>query len=167
MSLKVKISEGLNSALKQKKELEVSALRMLNAAIINREKEKRYKISRQKAELKEKEAEKESRLEDKEIIEVIFSEIKKRKKAILEFEKGKRPDLAEKEKKEIGVFQRYLPRQFSEEEIKKLAKETIKKVGAKEPKDKGRVMAELISKAKGNLDGGLASKIVGELLGSE
>ena len=152
--MKQKIQEDLNSVLKEKKELEVSVLRMLLAAILNKEKEKRFKSG--KAE--------EVPLTDEELIEVIFSEIKKRKEAAGLYEKGGRQELAEKEKKEAAILQPYLPAQLSEEELKKLAKEAIEKTGAKEQKDMSRVMQELMSKVKGKADGSLVSKIVKEIL---
>jgi len=164
MTLKEKIQNDLTQTVKRKEELESLVLRQLSAAILNKEKEKRYKFSKGKPELKEEELEKESQLIDEEVIEVISSEIKKRKEAILEFEKGEREDLAEKEKKEIEILQKYLPEQLPEEEIKKLAQETIEKVGAKEIKDMGKIMAELIPQVKGRAEGSLVSKIVKELL---
>lgn len=164
MSLKSQLQEDLESALKEKREIEISVLRMLKAAIFNKEKEKRYKLTKQKPELTEEELVKDSQLTDEEVIEVVSSEIKKRKEAILEYEKGKREDLVEKEKKELAILEKYLPEQLSEEEIKKLAKEAIEKTGAKEPKDMGKVMAELMPKVKGKAEGGLVSKIVKELL---
>ena len=164
MTLKEKIKNDLIQALKGKKETEASTLRMLSAAILNKEKEKRYKLSKQKPELTEKELEQESQLTDEEVIEAVSSEIKKRKESILEFEKGERLDLAEKEKAEIEILEKYLPEQLSEEEIKKLAKEVIEKVGAKELKDMGKVMAELMPQVKGKADGSTVSKIVKELL---
>ncbi len=173
MTLKEKIQEDFKKALKERKEIEVSVLRMLKAAILNKEKEKRYKFTRQNF-LKEnlgglsKEKmellEKESALTDEEVIEVISSEIKKRKEAILGYEKGQRFDLAEKEKKEIGALQKYLPEQLTEEEIKKLVEELINKTGAKELKDMGKVMSELMPELKGRADGSLVSKAVKELL---
>jgi len=165
MSLKEKIIQDLSSATKEKKETEVSVLRQLSAAILNKEKEKRFKLTKEKPDISEKDLEKESQLgTDEEIVEVIFSEAKKRKEAILEFEKGERQDLAEKEKKELEILQKYLPEQLSEEEIKKLVKEVIKKVGAKEIKDTGKVMAEMMPQVKGRADGNLVSKVVKELL---
>lgn len=164
MSLKEKIEQNLNSALKEKREIETSVLRMLLAVILNKEKEKRYKLTKEKPELKEEELEKESKLTNEEIIEIISSEIKKRKDAVLEFEKGNRMDLAERERAEIEVLNKYLPEQISEEEIKKLAEEAVKKTGAKEIKDIGKVMTELMPKVKGRADGGTVSKIVKELL---
>ena len=164
MSLKEQIQRDLNSAIKEKKKMEASTLRMLNAAIINKEKEKRYKLSKEEPELKEEELAEKSELTDEEVIEVISSEVKKRKESILEFEKGERQDLAEKEKKEIEVLKKYLPEQLSEEELKGLAEEAIKKTGAKEMKDIGKVMGELIPQIKGKAEGSTVSKIVKELL---
>lgn len=164
MPLKEKIQEDLTSALKDKKELELSVLRLLNTAIINREKTNRYKISKEKPELPEEKLEKESQLSDEEVLDVIFSEIKKRKEAVSLFEKGNRSELAEKEKKEVRILEKYLPEQLSEEEIKKLAKETIEKTGTKEMKDMGKVMAILSPQLKGKADGSAISKIVKDLL---
>jgi len=164
MILKEKIQKDLKEALKKKDEIVVSVLRMLLAAILNKEKEKRYKLSKDKPELTEEELEKESQLTDEEVIEVISSEIKKRKESILEFKKGERQDLVEKEKKEIEVLKKYLPEQLSEEEIKKLVKVAIETVEAKEPKDMGKVMVELMPQIKGKADGATVSKIVKELL---
>lgn len=166
-ALKQKIQQDLTTALREKKELELSVLRMLNAAIINKEKEKRYKTSKIKTELTEEELEKESGLLEEEVLEIISSEIKKRKEAVLLFEKGKRMDLSEKEKEEAKILEKYLPEQLSEEEIKKLAREIIKKMGVKEMKDVGEVMGELMPKIKGRAEGSLASKMVKELLVSE
>lgn len=164
MPLKEKFEEDLKTALKGKKEIEVSTLRLLKAAIFNKEKEKRYKLSRAEEGLTEEELVKKSQLTDEEVGEVVSSEIKKRKETILECEKGKREDLAKKEKTEMEILQKYLPEQLSEKEIRKIAEEAIKKIGAKEPKDTGKVMAELMLKIKGKADGALVSKIVKELL---
>ncbi|PIV65272.1 MAG: glutamyl-tRNA amidotransferase [Candidatus Nealsonbacteria bacterium CG01_land_8_20_14_3_00_12] len=164
MNLKGKIQNELQEAVKNREELKSSVLRLLLSAIFNKEKEKRYKLSKQKPEFKEKDLEKESQLVNEEVIEVISSEIKKRKESIELFEKGEREDLVEKETKEKEILEKYLPEQLSEEEIKKLAKETIEKIGAKEIKDMGKVMAELMPKVKGRADGGLVSKIAKELL---
>ena len=191
-TLKQKIQQDLTTALREKKELELSVLRMLNAAIINKEKEKRYKISSQRdkssssatgtrlrdesgkeseslfdfadARVTEEELEKESGLLEDEVLEIISSEIKKRKEAALLFEKGKRMDLSEKERAEAKILEKYLPEQLSEEEIKKLAREIIEKMGIKEMKDVGKVMAELMPRVKGRTEGGLVSKIIRELL---
>ena len=98
--LKLKIQQNLIQAVKNKEELKSSVLRMLLAVILNKEKEKRYKLTRQNFSSKNLSGQdKESQLIDEEIIEIVFSEIKKRKEAILGYEKGERKELAEKEKK--------------------------------------------------------------------
>jgi uncharacterized protein YqeY len=164
MALKEKIEQDLKISLKEKKATEVSVLRMLLAAILNKEKKKRYKLSKEKPDFGDKELEKESQLTEEEVIEVITSELKKRKEAIGEFERGERKDLVEKEKEEAKILREYLPEQLSSEEIKKLAKGIIKEVGARGMKDMGKVMGNLMPKVKGRVDGGQASKIVKELL---
>ena len=165
--LKEKIRQNLNIAIKEKRELEALVLRLINAAIFNKEKEKRYKISKEKPEFSGEELEKESQLTDEETIDVISSEIKKRRESIELFEKGERMDLVEKETKEKEILEKYLPEQLSEEEIKKLAKEVIEKVGAKELKDMSKVMAELKPQVRGRAEGSLVNKIVKELLSSK
>ncbi len=164
MSLKTKLQDDLKRGMKAKDELIVSVLRLVLAAVLNKEKEKRYKLTKEKPDLKEEDLAKESELNDEEVNEVISSESKKRQEAIIEYEKGKRQDLAEKERKEAAILKKYLPEQIPEEEIKKLVKAAIEKVGAKEPRDIGKVMAELMPKVKGKADGSLVSKIVREIL---
>ena len=160
------IKKDLVNAQKSKNEIRVSTLRMVLAAILNKEKEKRTKIAKQEKELEEKELIKKSQLNNEELIEVIFSEVKKRKEAILDFKKGKREDLVKKEKLELEILQRYLPRQLREEEIEKLAKEVIQKLGASKPRDIAKVMGALMPLIKGKADGALVSEIVRELLSS-
>ena len=154
MILKEEIKLKLNSALREKKTLEVSVLRQLLAALLNKEKEKRFKSKE----------EKEAQLTDEEVMEVISSEAKKRRESIVEFGKGNRKDLADKEKEELDILAKYLPEQMSEEEIRKLVKEAIEKTGASEMKDMGKVMQELMPQVKGKADGNLVSKIVKDLL---
>ena len=152
--LKQQIQRTINEAMKSKDDFVVGTLRMLLASVISKEKEKRYKMK----------LEKDAELTDEEIIETVSSEIKKRKDAIVLYEKGNRPELADKEKKEIEILKKYLPEQLPEEEIKKLVSESISKVGASEIKDMGKIMADLNPKIKGKADGGEVSKIVKELL---
>lgn len=167
MSLKEKIKQDLNSALKNGKTTDVSALRQLLAVALNKEKEKRFKLSKEKLDIKEEELQKESQLSEEELAEVISSEAKKRKESILEFEKGGRKELADKEKEELKILQGYLPEQMSEEELNSLAREAIGRVGAQSVKDIGKVMAELMPKVKGRADGNSVSKTVKELLGDD
>jgi len=162
MSLKQDIQNNLKSAFKDRRELETGTLRMLNSQILNKEKEKRNKLSKES--LSEDELVKKSELTDEEIIEVVLSEIKKRREAIEGYEKWGREKMAKKERKELEVLKKYMPEQFSEEKVKEIVKEVINKVGAKDLKDIGKVMAELMPKVKGRAEGGMVSKIVKELL---
>jgi len=160
--LKERILEEIAISAKNKEELTLSVLRMLSASILSKEKEKRYKLSKS---IKDAELEEKSALTDEEIIETISSEVKKRKEAIIAFEKGNRPELAKKEKKELEVLMKYMPEQIDAEELKKMVKSAIDKVGAKEIKDMGKVMAELMPKVKGKADGSEISRIAKELMG--
>jgi hypothetical protein len=164
MSLKENINQSLKSFLKEGKELEVSTLRQLMSSVLNKEKEKRYGLSKKDPNASAEELEKKSQLGDEEILEVISSEAKKRREAAEGFEKGGRMESAEKEKKELEFLLKYMPEQMSEEEIRGLVKEAIAKVGAKEIKDMGKVMAELIPKTKGKADSSLVGKLVRESL---
>lgn len=164
MALKQQVQSDLNESVKGREELRSSVLRLLLSAINNKETEKRTKIWKEKPKASVEDLEKESKLTDEEIINVISSEIKKRRESIELFERGGKKEMADKEKKEAVILQQYLPEQISEEELRKIAQEAIKKVGAKEQKDMGRVMAELMPKTRGKADGSLISKVVKELL---
>jgi hypothetical protein len=162
--LKQQIQLDMKSAMKSGKVFELGVLRMVLASFLTKEKEKRYKIVKDRPETKEEDLIKETELSEAEVIDVLSSEVKKRKDAIVLYEKGGRPELAENEKKEIEVLQKYLPAQLSQDEIKKLVEESISATSAREIKDMGKVMADLNPKIKGKADGGEVSKIVKELL---
>ncbi len=170
--LKKQIQEDAIKALKEGNREVAELLRMTLATINSKEKEKRYKIAKDNIELQEEELVKQSELTDEEAISVLSSEIKKRKDAILLYEKGNRPELAQKEQKEIDIIKKYLPEQLSLEELKKLIEESVSKVGAKEMKDPsknsgqviGKVMADLMPKVKGKADNSEISKIIKEMI---
>lgn len=162
--LKEQIKSDTTQALKSGDHFVTETLRMLLAAVSAKEKEKRYKISKEKAGLSDLDLEKQSALTEEEIQSTISSEIKKRRDAIVLYEKGNRPELAEKEKKEIEILQKYLPEQLSPEELKKLVEASIAKTGAKEIKDTGKIMQDLMPQVKGRAEGSEISKIIKELL---
>jgi len=167
MALKQRIQEDLKNAIRKKEEMELLVLRTILASLHNREIEKKSKLRKggvSEEKMTEEEISKKGQLTDEELIEVISYEVKKRKVAILEFEKGKREDLVKKEKREMEILQKYMPEQLSEEDVKKLVKEAIEKTGATEIKDIGKVMGQLMPKVKGKADGSLVSKVVKELL---
>src|SRR3990172_6864872 len=140
MNLKEKIPSDLKNALREKKTVDLSVLRMLQSAIRNKEIEKKKRDG----------------LTDEEIVEVISSEIKKRKEAIEEYTKGQRQDLADKEKSEFEVLMSYMPKQMEEIEIQE--------VGAIAQGELGKVMKILMPRIKGKADGALVNKVVREEL---
>ncbi len=164
MSLKQKIKDDVVVAMKAKEPETLTVLRMAVAAINAKQTEKRYKISKDAPEKTEEILITESELSDDEVIGTLVSEIKKRKDAITLYEKGGRPELAEAEKGEITILQKYLPEQLSVDEIKKLVEEAMASTSAKEMKDMGKVMAQLNPSIKGRADGKVVSDMVKELL---
>lgn len=142
MTLKEQIEKDFVEAYKAKDELKSSTLRMIKSAIKNKE----IAIGKE--------------LDDAATAEVITREVKQRRDSAEEYIKGDRPELAEKEIKEIEILKTYLPKQLSEEEITKIVDNAIEKTGASSPKDIGKVMGIVMLEAKGKSDGSLVSKIV-------
>jgi len=143
MNLNDKIQNDLNQALKSKQEVEVSVLRMFINAIKNASIQKKDK------------------LDEKEIIKVLRSEIKKHNESIEAFQKGQRADLVDKEKAELEVLKKYLPQEISDDDLKKIIIEVI------EPTDSnnfGQVMGIVMKKISGQADGNRVSKLVKEQL---
>lgn len=149
MSLKQTISADLKASMKAGDNLRRDTLRMLESMIKNAEIEKKKK---------------EEGLTDLEVIEVLSRAVKQRKDSALQYEKGARPDLAEKEKKEIEIISAYLPQQLSEEKIREVVKEIIVQTGVASKADTGKVTGAAMGKLKGQADGNLVKKIVEEEL---
>ena len=149
--LKQKLQEELKQAMLSRDVLKTSVLRLLKSAITY------YEIQKGGAGYE---------ATDEDVLTVIAKEAKQRRDAIEEFKKANRPELADKENKELEMLQVYLPAQMNEEEIKNLVKEAIAQTGAKTMQDMGKVMGALMPKTKGKADGGLVSKIVRESLTS-
>ncbi|OIO80672.1 MAG: aspartyl-tRNA amidotransferase [Candidatus Omnitrophica bacterium CG12_big_fil_rev_8_21_14_0_65_43_15] len=145
--LQDKINKDLIDAMKSGDAVKVSTLRMLNSAFKN------III-----------AKKLQKLEDTDVIDVISKQVKQRAESIDQFKKGNRQDLVDKETKELDILKTYLPEQMGEEELTKLAQDTIKEVGATGKQDMGKVMKAIMPKAKGRCDSKLLSEIVGKCL---
>jgi len=141
-----KLSDDYKDALRSGDKIKVSTLRMIKAAVKNRE------------------IEKGSLLSDDEIYAVFRSFVKRANESIEQFSKAGRMDLAEKEKEELSIMQVYLPLQPGEDEIRKLVKEIISETGAAGPKEMGKVMKAVMAKTKGLADGKLVSNLVKEML---
>ena len=147
--LKQKIFEDMKSAMKAGEVLKRETLRMLDAMIKNTEIEKMKK---------------DKGLNDEEVRTVIARAIKQRRDSVEQYEKGGRPELADKEKKEIEILAIYLPAQMGEAEVKKIVAETITQIGATSKAEIGKVMGPIMGKLKGQADGNLVRKIVEEIL---
>ncbi len=158
--LQEQIKKDLTDALKSGEQLKRSVLGMVVSAVRNREIEKRTRLSKSGG----SDLENLSRLTDEEILEVIASELKKRKESAEQFRAGNRPELAEKEELEIEILKTYLPEQMSEADVRSQIESTIKELGAQGPKDMGKVIGAVMTKLKGRADGGLVSKITKGLL---
>jgi len=105
-------------------------------------------------------------LDDSGILVVIDKEAKMRRESIEAFEKGNRPDLVANEKAELAILLEYLPEQMSREEIVAAARKVISELGATSPKDKGKVMSQLMPQLRGRAQGQEVSDVVSELLSS-
>ena len=160
MTLKERLQKDLNDSLKAGNQLKRLVLGMVIAAIKNREVIKRTGLSKTISDISE--LEKQSTLNDDETLEAIAGEVKKRKESFEQYQAGGRFELAQKEKSEIDILLNYLPTQLTEEEIRTEVKKTIAETGAKDIKDMGRVMAVVMARLKGKVEGGLVSRITKE-----
>ncbi len=160
MSLKQKLQEDLKEFMKAQKAADVSTLRLLLSSIQNKEKEKFFQLSKGAETAKEQD----SWLKDEEIIDVISSEVKKRRESAEMYEAGGKTEMANNEKAEIEILKRYLPQQLSQEEIFKIVKDAVAKTGAKDMKAMGAVMKELAPLVRGKADASLVSGAVKEIL---
>lgn len=131
MSLKEKLQEDWKCALKSKDKFKANVISMAKAAILQVEKTDGVKLN------------------DEDIIGVLAKEVKQRREALVEFEKGNRQDLVESANAEINILMSYLPQQLTEDEIRIIVKDAADSVGASNMKDMGKVMSALMSKVKG------------------
>ena len=149
MSLNQKVAADITAAMKAQDAVRLSPLRMLKAAIMN------------------KEVEKGRDLDDAEVMQVAAALIKQRRDSIEQFSKAGRTDLVTKETGEIGVLEGYLPPAISPEAIEAAVAEAIAETGATSPKDMGKVMKAVMPKLAGkNADGKAVNEAVRRKLGA-
>lgn len=144
--MKARIEEDLKSAMKGGDTSVRDTLRMLKSEIKNREIESR------------------SELDDDGVVGIISKSVKKRRESIRMYEQGGRQELADKESREIDILLKYLPEQISEEEIRQRVSEVIGKLDSPDMKQMGKVMKEAMAAVGKGADGALVSRIVKELL---
>ncbi|MGG7176522.1 GatB/YqeY domain-containing protein [Clostridium paraputrificum] len=145
-TIKERLQEDWKAALKAKDKFRANVLSTAKASILLVEKTDNIKI------------------EDTQAIEILAKEVKQRREAMLEFEKGNRQDLVDQNKAEIEILLSYLPQQLNTEEIKEIVKQSAIEAGASSIKEMGKVMALVRPKTLGKADGKLVSQIVKEYL---
>jgi len=146
MSLIDRLQQDMKLALKSKDELTLSTVRLLLSSVSYAQ------------------IEKGGQLTDDEVLQVLSREAKKRKESIEAAERAGRTDVAEREKAELQIINKYLPEQLSEAEVEALAREIAAEVGAVDIKDRGKVMGPLMQRIRGRADGKLASQVVERIL---
>jgi uncharacterized protein YqeY len=142
MSLRDQINQDMKAAMRSKDEARLSAIRMLWAAIQRREVDERIT------------------LDDTQVLSVVEKTVRQSRDAVEQFLKGNRPDLADKENRDIAFWEVYLPAQASDEEVAKLVREAIATTGAVSIKDMGKVVGILKPKLQGRADMGKVSALV-------
>jgi uncharacterized protein len=143
MTISDQIQKDMTDAMRAREELKLSTLRMVRSALRNKEIDKR------------------AQLDDQEALAVLSTLIKQRKDSIDAFTKGNRPELAEKEAKEIVIIESYMPKMVSEADVVATVKATIAELGAPTMKDMGNVMKATMAKFAGaRVDGKLVSETV-------
>jgi uncharacterized protein YqeY len=143
MSLRDRLSEDLKIAMKSKDQLRMDVIRMIKAAVLNKE-----------VELKKD-------LDDAEMSRIMTTLIKQRREAAEQFDRGNRLDLAAKERQEITIIEGYLPKAASSEEVARTVEAVIKETGATSIKDMGQVMKAVMARLAGQtVDGKTVSDVV-------
>ena len=142
MSLKARITEDMKAAMKAKEAAKLSAIRLLNAAI------------------KQKEVDERIELDDAAVAAVIEKLVKQRKDSVTQYEAANRQDLADIEKAEIEILSAYLPEKMSSEEIAAAVAAAVAQTGAKGPADMGKLMGVLKPQLAGKADMAEVSKLV-------
>ena len=142
-SLKERIDSDLKEAMRSKDELSTSVLRMLKSAVKYKEVEPGGHA-----------------LEDAGVLAVIQTLIKKGRDSVEQFRAGGRPELADKEEREIARLQSYLPAQLSPDELRAEVRAAVAQVGAKGPKDMGAVMKAVMPRVQGRAEGKAVSDAV-------
>lgn len=146
MNLKEQLMNDMKAAMKEKDIVRKNAIQMVRASILNYEKNHQVQ------------------LDDDGVINVISKEVKKRKDSLVEIEKSNREDLICDMKREINILLSYLPKQLTDEELKKVVIEVIEKTNASSMKDMGKVMGVIAPIINGRADNGRVSKIAKEIL---
>ena len=143
MSLRDRLTEDLKLAMKARDQLRMDVIRMIKAAVLN------------------KEVEMKKDLDDAEMSRIMTTMIKQRKESVEQYEKGQRAELAAKERQEISIIESYLPKALSADELERIVETVIRETGAGSAKDMGAVMKTVMAQLAGQpVDGKHVSDLV-------
>jgi hypothetical protein len=143
MSLHDRLTEDLKLAMKARDQLRMDVIRMIKAAVLN------------------KEVEMKKDLDDAEMSRIMTTMIKQRKESVEQYEKGQRAELAAKERQEISIIEAYLPKALSPDELDQTVDAVIRETGAASSKDMGAVMKAVMARLAGQpVDGKHVSDLV-------
>jgi uncharacterized protein YqeY len=142
MSLLNELKEAQKDAMRSKDKLTLGTIRMALAAVKQREVDERIELN------------------DTDVLQILTKMVKQRQESIVQFVKGNREDLAEIERNEIIVVQRFLPQPLSDAEVNKIVDDAIATTGAQSIKDMGKVMGGVRSQLQGRADMGIVSGII-------
>jgi len=148
MDVREEVASAMVTAAKTKDREALSALRMIKAALHNKEIDLRGELT------------------SEDVLQVLSSMVKQRRDSIEQFKKGDRADLVEKEERELAIIQRFMPAQLSQKDIEQEIEKAIVEAGAASVRDMGKVMKILIPKLTGKADGKAVSEMVRKTLSS-
>ena len=146
MSLKDQLSHDLKEAMRAKDRVRLGAIRMLSAAILEKEKSGGGDVT------------------EDDLVAIVQKQAKQRRDSIRQFREGGRDDLVDIEEAELAVIEHYLPAQLSDEEIRTTVQQIVEQTGASEMQDMGRVMGQAMQTLRGKADGNRVRQAVEALL---
>lgn len=152
MDILQKLTEDIGASMKSKEEgsdLRTQTLRMIKSAVKNAEIAKRGKGD----------------LTEEDIVSILSTMVKQRRESMEQYTAANRQDLADKEGREIGIIQEYLPKQLSPEELDAVIRQAIQGAGVTSMKEMGKLMKELMPKVKGKADGKEVNERIKSILG--
>ncbi len=142
MDMRTRVNTALKQAMKEKAAARLSTLRLINAAIKDKDIAARGS------------GEDETGVSDAEVLAILGKMTKQRQESARAYEEGGRLDLAEREREEIAVIEEFLPRQLTEDEVEQAVREAVAETGAESIRDMGKVMATLKARYTGRVDFG-------------
>ena len=149
--MRTRLTDGMKAAMKSGEKRKLSTLRLILAAIKDRD-------------INARGAGKE-RVSDEDILGILAKMIKQREESAKIYEEGNRLELADQEREEMEIIREFLPKQMSEDEVREACSKIVAEVGGESLRDMGKCMNALKEQYPGKLDAGQASKIVKDLLG--